>query len=95
MGGAEQPPRSGDGQSVQRSPQLALAARRRAFEIRLVQMVRDMAATAELVAVTAEHLSQDAHDSVARERADRLRSRAEVERQEARRLWDLAQRMEL
>ena len=35
---------------------------RRAFELRFAGMVREMAATAEVLAVTAEHLSHDAED---------------------------------
>ena len=66
---------------------------RRAFERRFARTARELAATAELLAVTAEHLSREA-EGIAEVRADRLRSRAEAERREARRLWELADELE-
>jgi hypothetical protein len=66
---------------------------RRAFELRFARAAREIATTAELLAVTCEHLSREA-EGVAADRARRLRTRAEDERREARRLWALADELE-
>jgi hypothetical protein len=91
MGGAERHLRAhlegGRGHLRTRDPA------RRAFELRFARTAREIAATAEVLAVTCEHLSREA-EGVAEDRAQRLRSRAESERLEARRLWDLADELE-
>lgn len=91
MGGAEQALHSpNDGSRARRR---TLDPMRRAFELRFARTAREIASTAEVIAVTAEHLSHDG-EQVAEVRAQRLRSRAEAERNEARRLWDLADELE-
>lgn len=91
MGGAEQHLRAHD--VGRRVHPRTLDPARRAFDRQFARTVREIATTAELLAVTAEHLSREAED-VAEVRAERLRHRAEAERQEARRLWSLADELE-
>jgi hypothetical protein len=91
MGGAERHPRSRDEGS--RAYPLTVDPTRRAFELRFAKTVRAIATTAEVLALTADHLAHEAGDG-AEVRAQRLRSRAETERREARRLWDLADELE-
>jgi hypothetical protein len=91
MGGAEQHLRAHDGDS--RARPRTLDPTRRAFERRFARTIREIATTAELLALTAEHLSREAED-VAEVRAERLRFRADAEREEARRLWSLADELE-
>lgn len=65
---------------------------RKAFKLRFARLTRETAATAAVLAVTYEHTSHDAQ--VSEVRADRLVARAESERREARRLWDLADELD-
>jgi hypothetical protein len=91
MGGAGRHPRSRDDDS--RAYPLTADPTRRAFELRFAKTVREIATTAQILALTADHLAHDAGEG-AEVRAQRLRSRAETERREARRLWDLADELE-
>jgi hypothetical protein len=91
MGGVERHPQPHD--DGRRGHRRLRDPARRAFELRFARTAREIATTAELLAVTCEHLSREA-EGVAEARAQRLRSRAEDERREARRLWDLADELE-
>lgn len=66
---------------------------RRVHARRMAATAREMAATAELIAVTADHLSTSTTDPSG-ERAARLHSLFLTERQEAQRLWALADRLQ-
>jgi hypothetical protein len=91
MGGAARHPGSGGDGS--RAHPLIVDPTRRAFELRFAKTVRAIATTAEVLALTADHMSHDAGNG-AEVRAQRLRARAEAERREARRLWALADQLE-
>jgi len=105
MGGAEGPPPPSDnGREPEPPPERAAVQLRKFYEHRFAQIARDMAGTAEAVALTYEHIGAEdvpGRSQVAVGRAapvqeasagrrERLSSRAEVERREARRLWELA-----